>query len=111
MNYVEIYNRNRVQYLYELARCHDLDAVAVRVGLLFATFLQPEDREEVRPKYEWLLKNAKIGSRSTLSKALGQLEARGFLHRIKYEGFCTFYSMPFDGFAEWKRCSPENGPH
>jgi hypothetical protein len=110
MDYSERYNRNRVQYLYELARCQELDAYAVRVGLLFATFLQPEEREEVRPKYEWILKNAKIGSRSTLSKALDQLDANGFLRRNKYEGFCTFYSMPFDGDMDWKRCSPPNGP-
>ena len=109
MDYSERYNRNRVQYLYELARSPDLDAAAVRVGLLFATFLQPEDREEVRPKYEWLLKHARIKSRTTLAKMLVQLEDAGFLRRTKYEGFCTFYSMPFDGDEDWKSSGPKNG--
>lgn len=103
MNYCERYNRNRVQYLYELARCQELDATAVRVGLLFATFLQPEEREEVRPSYEWLMENAGIGSRSTLSKALKQLEDNGFLNTVKYHRMRTFYAMPFDGDGLWKR--------
>lgn len=102
MNYAEQYNRNRVSYLYEIARSPNLDATAVRVGLLFATFVQAEEREEVRPSYEWLMEHGRIGSRSTLSKALKQLEENGFLNIVRYHRIRTFYAMPFDGNAPWK---------
>ena len=101
MEYAEIYNRNRVAYLYALARSENLDAVAVRVALLFATFMQPEDREEVRPRYEWLMANANIKSRTTLSKALKQLEAHGFLVVRRYHAHSSWYSLPFDGEGPW----------
>ena len=103
MDYAEQYNRNRVSYLYEIARSPHLDATAVRVGLLFATFVQAEDREEVRPSYEWLMEHARIGSKSTLSKALKRLEDHGFLHMVKYHRMRTVYAMPFDGDGPWKR--------
>jgi DNA-binding transcriptional ArsR family regulator len=109
MNYAERYNRNRVSYLYEIARCPHLDATAVRVGLLFATFVQAEEREEVRPSYEWLMKHANVKSRSTISKALKQLEENGFLILSRFHRFKTAYSMPFDGETDWKSLSPKNG--
>lgn len=101
MDYAERYNRNRVEYLYRLAREPRLSAVAVRVGLLFATFTNADDREEVRPKYDWLMSAAHIRSRTTLSKALKELETEGYLETRKYVGFATFYSLPFDGDEEW----------
>ena len=101
MKYAETYNRNRVNYLYALARSKSLDATAVRVALLFATFLQPEDREEVRPKYEWLMEHAGIKSRTTLAKALKQLEDAGFLSVRRYHAHSSWYSLPFDGEGPW----------
>lgn len=106
MNYAETYNRNRVAYLYALARAENLDAVAVRVALLFATFLQPEDREEVRPKYEWLMKHARVKSRTTMSKALKQLEDGGFLIVNRYHAHSSWYALPFDGDGPWEPLSP-----
>lgn len=103
MDYKEIYNRNRVTWLYEAARSPHLNATAVRVGLLFATFVQPEDREEVSPSYEWLMQNAQIKNRSTLSSALQQLEAAKFLNIERFHRYRNHYSLPFNGDEIWKR--------
>lgn len=101
MNYDDVYNRNRVTWLYAAARHPKLSAAAVRVGLLFATFMNPsKGRERVRPKYEWLMENAHM-SRPTLAKALHELEASGFLEIERYRRQCSYYSMPFDGEALW----------
>lgn len=102
MDYAALYNRNRVTWLYEAPRSKELSAEAVRVGLLFATFCQ-EDREEVSPSYEWIMEKACIRSRSTLSKALKQLDAAGFLRIERMHRYRNHYSMPFDGDSVWKR--------
>ena len=103
MNYNDQYNWNRVEWLYQLARSKKLDATAVRVGLLFATFLNAEDRETVRPSYEWIMENARIRSRTTLSRALKALEDEGFLVIARMRRYRSEYSMPFDCEAHWKR--------
>jgi biotin operon repressor len=101
MDYDETYNRNRVTWLYEAARSPELSATAVRVGLLFATFLNPSmGRERVRPSYEWLMANARM-SRATLWKSIKELEAAGFIKVVRYRRHANFYSMPFDGDAIW----------
>lgn len=111
MDYVEVYSRNRVSWLYAAARCDQLGSNAVRVGLLFATFCQPLEREEVSPSYEWIMANAHIKSRSTLSAALLELEKAGFLIIRRYHRYRSHYSMPFDGEAFWNPppLSPKNG--
>lgn len=105
MNYVKQWNQNRVDWLYQLARCQSIGAPAVRVGLLFATFLQPEKREEVRPGYEWLMENAGI-SRPTLAKALKELEREGFIQVDRWHRYRSAYGMSFDGDAPWRRQKP-----
>jgi hypothetical protein len=101
MDYEDVYNRNRVTWLYEAARSPKLSAPAVRVGLLFATFMNAgKGRERVRPKYEWLMGNAHM-SRGTLAKALKELEDAGFLMIERYRRQCSYYSLPFDGEALW----------
>jgi hypothetical protein len=101
MNYEDVYNRNRVTWLYEAARHPKLSAHAVRVGLLFATFMNPsKGRERVRPKFEWLEAHAHM-SRPTLVKALKELEREGFIEIERYRRQCNYYSMPFDGEAVW----------
>lgn len=100
-NYAAAYNRNRVTWLYEAARSPDLGATAVRVGLLFATFFNAEDREEVAPSYEWIMENARINSRTTLFKALKELEGAGFLVIDRMHRYRNRYSMPFTGEAPW----------
>jgi len=102
MDYIDLWNRNRVDWLYQLARCGEVGASAVRVGLLFATFLQPEDREEVHPKYSWLVEHAHM-SRETLTTAIRDLEEAGFLEVTRYHAEGNHYRMPFTGEAEWKR--------
>lgn len=102
MDYADIWNRNRVDWLYRLARAENLGSNAVRVGLLFGTFLQPEEREEVRPSYEWLMANARLKHRSTLAKALRELEAAGFICIHRLHRYRSTYSMPFDGDAVWR---------
>ena len=101
MDYAEIYKHNRITWLYEAARSNRLTAVDVRVGLLFATFVQPESREEVSPSYEWLMQNAGIGSRSTLAKSIRNLEKAGFLDVRRFHRYRSHYSMPFDGEKIW----------
>lgn len=108
MDYPARYNENRVTWLYEAARSRKLGAEAVRVGLLFATFCQPEDREEVSPSYAWIMENAGIRSRATLSKALKQLEASGFLRIERMHRYRNHYSLPFDGEVAWKPLSSKN---
>lgn len=100
MEYSELWSRNRVEWLYQLARCPKIGAPAVRVGLLFGTFFQAEDREEVRPGYGWLMENAHM-SRATLAKALRELEAAGFIVIERYHRYRSTYRMPFDGDALW----------
>lgn len=99
-NYADIWNRNRVHYLYELARCDSISPAAVRVGLLFATFLQAEDREQVKPSYTWICQKAFM-SRTTLSKALKELKASGLLRVETFHREASYYSMPFDGNSVW----------
>lgn len=101
MDYDSLYNRNRITWLYEAARSNRLSATDVRVGLLFATFVQPEMREEVKPSYEWLMANAGIGSRSTLAKSIRNLEKAGFLVVTRYHRYRSHYSLPFDGESLW----------
>lgn len=99
MTYAEIYNRNRIKWLYEIARS-DVSAKAVKVGLLFATFLQPEDREEVRPGYAWIMRNARV-SRGTLARCIKELEEKGYLHVHRIDSYRSWYAMPFEGETEW----------
>lgn len=111
MDYDDVYNRNRVTWLYEAARSPDLSASAVRVGLLFATFMNAsKGRERVRPSYEWLTKHAHM-SRTTLAKSLRELEAAGFLVITRYRRQGSFYELPFDGNEIWRpeTLSPKTG--
>lgn len=100
MDYQELWSRNRVEWLYQLARCPDIGAPAVRVGLLFGTFFRAEDRESLRPGYDWLMKNAHM-SRATVAKAIKELEAAGFLVVDRIHRYRSTYYMPFDGDAVW----------
>ncbi len=104
MDYADQWNRNRVDWLYQMARSPDLGPQAVRVGLLFATFLQPEEREEVRPGYDWLMKNARM-SRATLAKAIKELESAGYITVTRFHRYRSTYSMAFDGDECWKPLS------
>lgn len=101
MDYNEIFNRNRIEWLYQAARSPKLSASAVRVGLLFATFVQPESRELLTPGYRWIMDNAHI-SKATLSKALKELEFEGFLTIERVASYRSHYSLPFNGDAVWK---------
>lgn len=107
MNYVEQWNRNRVDWLYRLAREPALSAYAVRLGLLFATFLQPEEREEVRPSYDWLMANGQM-SRATLSKAIGELEANGYILVERIHRYRNTYTMAFNGDGPWQPLSSKS---
>lgn len=109
MDYPTRYNRNRVALLYDLARAKNVSSNAVRVGLLFATFCQPEGREIVSPAYEWIMSAARLKSRSTLSKALEELEKAGFLRIERFHRYRNQYSLPFDENGDWKPLSPKNG--
>lgn len=101
MDYADQWKQNRVDWLYELARCPEIGASAVRVGLLFGTFFQA-DREELRPSYVWLTKNAHM-SRTTLARALVELEDAGFLLITRFHAESQVYAMPFEGDAKWVR--------
>lgn len=101
MDYDKQFNENRVDWLYTVARSKDVGAVAVRVALLFGTFLQPDTRETVRPSYEWIMTEAKIKGRSTLSKALKELEDAGLLVVEREHRYRNTYSFPFDGEKRW----------
>lgn len=105
MDYAERFNRNRVQWLYELAREKSIGPNAVRVGLLFGTFFQADEREEVRPSYDWIMENAHIGNRSTVAKALKELEKAGFIEIARLHRYRSSYSFPFDGENDWVRKS------
>lgn len=102
MDYKDVWNRNRVDWLYELARCGEVGASAVRLGLLFATFLQAEDREEVRPKFSWLAEHAHM-SLGTLATAVKELEEAGFICVRRFRAESNHYSLAFDGYEPWKR--------
>lgn len=98
-----IYSRNRVQWLYELARCVAVGPAAVRVGLLFGTFFQETDeRETLNPSYDWIMQQTGL-SRATVAKALRELEEHGFLDITRYSQMRNRYSFPFDGESAWKR--------
>lgn len=107
MDYTSQWNRNRVHWLYELARSERIGSSAVRVGLLFATFLQPGEREEVRPKFQWIAKNAQM-SQQTLATALKELEDSGMLKVQRFGPKGNAYSLPFDGFSEWESAYSKN---
>lgn len=100
--YVKTWNENRVDWLYQLARCEEVSPSAVRMGLLFATFLQAEKREKVRPTFDWLVKNTHM-SRGTVAKALRELEEAGFIHVRRFYAESNYYAMPFTGLENWKR--------
>ena len=97
---------NRNHWLFMLARDEKLSANAVRVGLLFGTFFKPDtagkNGEALKPGYDWLMRSACLGSRTTLSKALRELEDNGFLLAEKRFHANTVYRLPFDGEGEWK---------
>lgn len=92
--------KNRNHWLYELARDVRLKPVSVRVGLLFGTFFGP-DRDYLTPGYDWLMKNGHIKSRTTLSQALKELEATGYLVMERNWHHRNGYRLPFDGEAKW----------
>lgn len=102
MDYNEIYKRNRIEWMYQAARSPKLSATAVRVGLLFATFVQPEIRETLNPGYKWIMENARIKSRPTLTSALVELEDAGFLKIERFASYRSHYSMPFTGDELWE---------
>lgn len=91
-----------MEWLYQLPRRKGLSASAVRVGLLFGTFLQSDDREEVSPGYDWIMTNAHLSSRTTVSKALAELEKDGMLCVERTHRYRNHYHLPFDGEEEWK---------
>ena len=99
--YAEVFNANRVSWLYQIARS-DVSPAAVKVGLLFATFVNPESREEVRPSYAWIMESSKL-ARATVARCLDELVNEGFLEIIRYAGFRSAYALPFTGDHEWKR--------
>ena len=103
MDYAATYNRNRGNWLYELARDGKVSATGVRVGLLFATFFVAESREEVGPSYEWIMESAHVANRNSVSKAIKQLESAGFLLVYRMHRYRNRYSMPFDGEKDWNR--------
>lgn len=110
MDYAERYNRNRVSWLYALARSEKVSANAVRVGLLFATFFNVDEREILKPSYTWLMNASHIKSRTSLSRALRELEAAGFLEIDRMHRYNNQYRMPFDGETVWTEpLSPESG--
>lgn len=102
MDYIEQWNANRVDWLYQLARCRELGAPAVRIGLLFGTFFQADTREELKPGHEWLMENGRM-SKPTVVKAVAELEREGFLIVEGMRRYRNLYSMPFDGDGPWKR--------
>lgn len=101
--YKILFWKNRNQWLYELARDKNLKPISVRVALLFGTFIMPDVRESVAPGYEWLMKNAHIGSRSTLSSALKELEKFGYLDLMRQSHNANRYYLPFDGDSTWEK--------
>lgn len=100
MDYAETYSRNRVHWLYSIARSN-VSPAAVKLGLLFATFMIAEDREEVSPSYDWIMEQAKL-SRATVARCLMELEEKGYLETVKFKGHRTAYALPFTGDAVWE---------
>lgn len=100
MDYCDRWNQNRVDWLYNLPRWPRLGPPAVKVGLIFGTFFQAEERELLSPSYEWLMETARL-SRGTLSKALAELEREEFLVIERVHRYRNTYSMPFDGDRAW----------
>lgn len=103
--YAETFSANRVDWLYRIARS-DVSPAAVKVGLLFATFVMAERREELSPSYAWICENAKL-SRPTVGRCIEELIAAGFLEVLKEDGRRSRYALPFDGDAAWK---PKQAP-
>lgn len=99
-----------MRWLYEMARDPELGSAAVRVGLLFGTFFKPEAREMLQPSYDWLTKHGHM-SRTTLAKAIKQLEKGGYIKVDRFHRYQSNYRPTFSGNAAWERktLSPENG--
>lgn len=100
--YKILFWKNRNQWLYALARDKNLKPISVRVALLFGTFIVPDAREAVSPGYDWLMRNAHIGSRSTLASALDELVKHGYLDVMRRSHNPNRYSLPFDGDTAWE---------
>lgn len=98
-SYEQIFGENRVSWLYEIARS-DVSPSAVKIGLLFATFAAPGQRETLSPTYRWIAENAQV-SRATLARALNELEEKGYLEIYREDGHRNGYCLPFDGEAVW----------
>lgn len=99
--YLKTFWQNRNEWLYKLARDKNLGANAVRVGVIFGTFFNPDCREKLRPGYEWLMNASNIGSKSTMAKALKELITNGYLVVEKNHHETTSYRLPFNGEAMW----------
>ncbi len=97
--YAETFNANRVRWFYEIARS-DVSPAAVKVGLLFATFVNAESREEVQPSYAWIAAAAKL-SKPTVGRCIAELIKAGYLDVVKEAGFRGCYALPFSGDADW----------
>jgi len=104
--YAEIFNANRVTWLYQIARS-DVSPSAVKIALLFATFVVPESREDVSPSYSWIAKTSKL-TRPTVGRCVQELVAAGYLDVTAAEGWKSCYSMPFTGEAEWLKPEPKS---
>lgn len=103
--YAEIFSRNRTNWFYQIARS-DVSPSAVKVGLLFATFVNAERREEVQPSYAWIAATAKL-SKPTIGRCIAELIEAGFLDVVKEDGFRGRYALPFTGDAEWLKPVPK----
>jgi hypothetical protein len=106
MDYKETYSRNRVSWLYAIARS-EISPSAVKLGLLFATFVLPEEREEVSPSYDWIVEKSHL-SRATVARCLVELEKGGYLGRVIYPGHRVSYHLPFTGDAVWEPPNPSS---
>lgn len=102
--YAETFNANRVRWFYEIARS-DVSPAAVKVGLLFATFVNAESREEVSPSYAWVCATAKL-SRPTVGRCVDELVRAGFLDVVKYPGHRLCFALPFSGEGDWSKPVP-----
>lgn len=103
--YADVFNANRVRWFYEIARS-DVSPAAVKVGLLFATFVNAESREEVSPSYAWICSASKL-SRPTVGRCVDELVRAGFLDVIKYPGHRLCFALPFCGEVEWSKPVPK----
>ena len=104
-DYDKTYQRNRVDWLYQLGRHPKLSVHAKCVGLLIGTFVNPGARESIHPSYDWLMKHSGIRSRATISKAIKELAATDMLVVWRNQRIPNHYSMPFDGSKEWVKNS------